>query len=58
VGEATNGRKILVGEVERSCVEFGLSSFGSKATASVADEVTRMEQWRNDTDWGRLKDSK
>jgi len=52
----TNGCRILV-EVERSCVEFGLGSFGSKGTASVADEVTRMEHWRNDTDRGRPKDS-
>jgi len=58
VGEVTNGCRILVGEVERSCVEFGLGSFGSKGIASVADEVTRMEHLRNDTDRGRPKDSK
>jgi len=45
VGKVTNGRRILVGEVERSCVEFGLGSFGSKGIASVTDEVTRMEHW-------------
>lgn len=43
VGRMANGCWILVGEVERSCVEFGLGSFGSKGIASVADEVTRME---------------
>jgi hypothetical protein len=37
VGEVTNGCRILVGEVERSCVEFGLGSFGSRGIASVAD---------------------
>jgi hypothetical protein len=50
VGEVTNGCRILIGEVERSCVEFRLGSFGSKGIASVADEVTRMEHWRNDND--------
>jgi hypothetical protein len=58
VGEVTNGCRILVGEVERSCVEFGLSSSGSKGIAFVADEVTRMEHWRNDTHRERTKDSK
>jgi hypothetical protein len=41
--EVINGCRILVGEVERSCVEFGLVSFGSRGIASVVDEVTRME---------------
>jgi hypothetical protein len=44
VGEVTNGCRILVEEVERSCVEFGLVSFGSKGITSLADEVTRLEQ--------------
>jgi len=52
VGEVTKGCRILVGEVERSCVEFGLGSFGRKGLASVADEVTIMEHWRNDTTGG------
>jgi hypothetical protein len=44
VGTVMNGCRILVGEVERSCAEFGLVSFGSREIASVVDEVTRKEQ--------------
>jgi hypothetical protein len=52
MGEVTNGCRILIGEVEKRCVEFRLGSFGSKRIASVANEITRMEQWRNDNDRG------
>jgi hypothetical protein len=45
VGKLTNGCTILVGEVERSCVEFGLGPFGSKGIVSVA---TKLQAWNND----------
>ena len=43
----SNGGIILTGEAE---------VLGEKHyTASVVDESMSMEQWWNDTDWGKLK---